>query len=65
MCWAHVRRKFVEATRVQAKGKKGRADEAVALIGKLYGIERDCKDASDEKRFLARQAQSADTVGTA
>ena len=58
VCWAHVRRKFVEATRVQAKGKKGRADEAVALIGKLYGIERDCKDASDEKRFLARQQLS-------
>lgn len=58
VCWAHVRRKFVEATRVQAKGKKGRADEAVALISKLYGIERDCKDASDEKRFLARQQLS-------
>ena len=55
VCWAHVRRKFVEATRVQAKGKKGRADEAVALIGKLYGIERDCKEADDAERFLARQ----------
>lgn len=55
VCWAHVRRKFVEATRVQAKGKKGRADEAVALIGKLYGIERDCKEAKDAERFLARQ----------
>ena len=55
VCWAHVRRKFVEATRVQAKGKKGRADEAVALIGRLYGIERDCKEANDAERFLARQ----------
>ena len=55
VCWAHVRRKFVEATRVQAKSKKGRADEAVALIGRLYGIERDCKDANDAERFLARQ----------
>jgi transposase len=55
VCWAHVRRKFVEATRVQAKGKKGRADEAVALIGRLYGIERDCKKADDAERFLARQ----------
>ena len=55
VCWAHVRRKFVEATRVQAKGKKGRADEAVALIGRLYGIERDYKEANDEERFLARQ----------
>ena len=58
VCWAHVRRKFVETTRVQAKGKKGRADEAVALIGKLYGIERDCKDTKDPERFLARQQLS-------
>ena len=55
VCWAHVRRKFVEAVRVQAKGRKGRADEAVALIGKLYGIERDCKDAEAPERFRARQ----------
>src|SRR5487761_1924223 len=55
VCWAHVRRKFVEATRVQAKGKKGRADEAVALIGRLNGIERDCKEADDAERLLARQ----------
>ncbi len=55
VCWAHVRRRFVEATRVQPKGKKGRADEAVALIGKLYGIEREYKDATDDVRFLARQ----------
>ena len=55
VCWAHVRRRFVEATRVQPKGKKGRADEAVALIGKLYGIEREHKDATDDVRMLARQ----------
>ena len=58
VCWAHVRRKFVEATRVQPKGKKGRADEAVALIGKLYGIERNYKDASDLERLQARQQRS-------
>ena len=58
VCWAHVRRKFVEAAKVQPKGKKGRADEAVALIGQLYGIERDHKDATDEERFLARQSMS-------
>lgn len=57
-CWAHVRRRFVEATRVQPKGKRGHADEAVALIGKLYGIERDHKDAKDEVRLLARQQHS-------
>ncbi len=58
ICWAHVRRKFVEATRVQTKGKKGLADEAVALIGKLYGVERKYKDATDDERYLARQAMS-------
>lgn len=57
-CWAHVRRRFVEAVRVQPKGKRGKADEAVALIGKLYRIERECKDAKPEHRHLARQSDS-------
>jgi transposase len=57
-CWAHVRRRFVEAVRVQPKGKRGKADEAVALIGKLYRIERAFKDASPEERHAARQSQS-------
>jgi hypothetical protein len=29
---------------------------------KLYGIERDSKDASDEKRFIARQEKSLPTL---
>jgi len=57
-CWAHVRRRFVEASRVQPKGKRGRADEAVHLIGKLYRIEREHKEASIEVRHLARQSAS-------
>ncbi|MEO6319240.1 MAG: IS66 family transposase [Polaromonas sp.] len=57
-CWAHVRRRFVDAVRVQPKGKRGKADEAVALIGKLYGIERMHKDSTDEARHLARQQGS-------
>lgn len=57
-CWAHVRRRFVEAARVQPKGKHGGADEALVLIGKLYGIERDHKDAEDKVRLLARQQHS-------
>ncbi len=57
-CWAHARRRFVEAARVQPKGKKGRADEAVTLIGKLYRIERDHKDSADEVHLLARQQLS-------
>lgn len=57
-CWAHVRRRFVDAARVQAKGKRGRADEAIALIGTLYGIEREYQNATDEVRCLARQQRS-------
>jgi transposase len=61
-CWAHVRRRFVEAVRVQPKGKRGKADEAVALIGKLYRIEREFKDAKPEVRHAARQDQSVPTL---
>ena len=58
VCWAHVRRRFVEAVKVQPKGKRGLADEAVALIGKLYGVEREHKDSDDGARLLARQQHS-------
>jgi len=40
-CWVHARRKFVEATTVQSKKKKNtRAEYALKLIAKLYGIEK-------------------------
>jgi len=58
VCWAHVRRKFVEAVKVQPKGAHGHADQAVALIGKLYAIEREHKDATLEVRYAARQEKS-------
>jgi len=58
VCWAHVRRKFVEAVKVQPKGAHGHADQAVALIGKLYAIEREHKDATIEVRYAARQEKS-------
>jgi hypothetical protein len=57
-CWAHARRKFVDAQKVQPKGKTGRADMALNLINKLYGIERDLKAASDSERLAARQQRS-------
>ena len=53
VCFAHVRRRFVEAARVQPKGKRGRADEAIDLIGKLYGIESAHRDATVEARSHA------------
>lgn len=58
ICWAQVRRRFVEAVKVQPRGKRGLADEAVAMIGELYGVERDYKDASDDVCLLALQTHS-------
>lgn len=55
---AHARRKFVEAQKVQPKGKTGRADIALNLINKLYGVERDLKDSDDEDRKAARVGRS-------
>lgn len=57
-CMAHARRRFVEAARVQAKGKRGRADDAIEQIAALYRIERELKDASDDERYAARQQHS-------
>ena len=62
-CMAHARRKFIEAQKVQPKGKAGRADMALALINKLYGIERELKDASDEQRLTGRQEKSLPILG--
>lgn len=58
ICAAHARRKFVEAKRVQTKGKRGRADQAIEYFARLYRIERECKDATDDERLQARQARS-------
>ncbi|KIH82996.1 Mobile element protein [Pseudomonas batumici] len=57
-CWAHARRKFFEAQKVQPKGKTGRADIALNLINKLYGIERDLKDSGDQDRQAGRHERS-------
>jgi hypothetical protein len=43
---------------VQPKGKTGRADIALSLINKLYGIERDLKDLSDTERKVGRYEKS-------
>lgn len=57
-CWVHARRRFVDAAKVQPKGKRGRADQAIAYIGQLYGIERDLHHQSVAERFAARQTRS-------
>jgi len=57
-CWSHVRRRFVDAAKVQPKGKRGHADQAIALIGELYRIEREARDLTDAERHAARQIKS-------
>ena len=57
-CWAHVRRKLVDAQRVQGKGKTGRADQALAMIGELYKVERDAQGLTNEKRLALRTKRS-------
>ena len=55
--WAHARRKFVDAQKVQPKGKTGRADIALTMINKLYG-KNELKEVTDDQRFVGRQEKS-------
>lgn len=54
-CWAHARRKFVEAQKAQGKGKTGKADVAINHIQKLYALESKFKTAPPDKKYEARQ----------
>ena len=57
-CFAHARRKFIEAQRMQVKGKTGKADWAINHIRKLYRIETDIKDKSPLEKQAERQARA-------
>ena len=57
-CWVHARRGFVDAIKLQPKGKAGRADEMVKLIAELYKIEKEQRLSSTEERYRARQESS-------
>jgi transposase len=61
-CLAHIRRKFVDAKKIQSKSKTGKVDVALNLIGKLYGLEQKIKDKSIEDRFNIRQLQAKPIV---
>jgi transposase len=54
-CWAHTRRKFVEAE----KSAPEIAKEAVERVRALYAIEKQGKDVSVEERLKLRQQKSA------
>lgn len=57
-CWAHARRKFVEAKKAQPKGKSGRADWAISHIQKLYRIESAIRDLDQAEKQLARHERA-------
>lgn len=62
-CFAHIRRKFVEAWEVA--GKTGIAQEAIKLIANLYDVERELRKqlhekAIDERAFLSRRKRKAE-----
>lgn len=55
-CWAHVRRRFVEAT--HGRKNTAAAHQMVAFIRKLYQIERATKALEPDKRKVIRQEQA-------
>lgn len=59
-CWAHARRKFVEAGKAQPKASKTtrRADQVIQQIARLYKIEREAQAFSPEVRYQFRQERS-------
>ena len=63
-CWAHARRKFVEAQKTQIKGKTGKPDQALAFIQKLYVIEKSLKGAPPDQRYRVRQEKAKPIINT-
>jgi len=53
-CWAHARRKFVDAEKAEPRI----AAEAVGIIKRLYAIERRGKEMTDAERLCLRQAEA-------
>jgi transposase len=62
-CWAHARRKFIEAQQAprgagRPKGKTGKADQALAYIQQLYRVEQSISDKTADEKYQTRQQQS-------
>ena len=54
-CWAHLRRKIIDAEKTAPEI----AQEAIEMVRSLYAVEKQAKDASAEERLRLRQEQSA------
>ena len=58
-CFAHARRKFDEAIKAQGKHPRGgKAHRGLALIQKLYGVEKAMRHATPEARYAYRLQQA-------
>lgn len=68
-CWAHARRKFDEAFKVQGRGKKAKgkaplAAQALQRIQLLYRIERKAKGMSDADRLALREQRAVPVLNS-
>jgi transposase len=54
-CWAHLRRRFIDAEKVAPEI----AREAIEMVRLLYAVEKQAHDVSAAERLLLRQEQSA------
>jgi len=55
-CMAHARRKFTDAIKAQGRNKKrGKAHRGLALIRKLYRVERQARKLKPQERYARRQ----------
>ncbi|MCF6323158.1 MAG: IS66 family transposase, partial [Gammaproteobacteria bacterium] len=59
-CWAHARRKFIDAQKAAAgkTRRTGKADVAIRLISQLYAIEKRIKPLSPTEKYTVRQTES-------
>jgi transposase len=57
-CWAHVRRKFIEAE----PSAPAPCKEVLDLIGELYAVEREMKDHLPDELLAARHTRSKDVM---
>ncbi len=59
-CWAHARRKFVDA---KGSGKKaGAADQALAMIARLYRIEKELAEVPRDHVFTDTRREQAQPI---
>jgi transposase len=63
-CFAHARRKFIEAQKIQVKGKTGKADWAISHIQKLYRLEKEMKGQPGVEKQSIRQTQATPLLDT-